>query len=144
MTTITNIEAIFNNDYNIPVIAFDHDGASTFECLDDDGTLCAAHASNMHNYLDVNTANEVRERLREWLSSKATISVAVNGEKDFFVFEVAADADEADIAEAIEAESNDIGGSDSKPVFFDWNSVRVYRNGFEIDDLRKDETSRAA
>lgn len=144
MTKITNIEAKFSTEFSIPVIAFDHDGAVTFECLDDDGTLCATHASNLHNYLDVDTANEVRERLREWLSSNATISVAVNGVEDFFVLEVPADADEDGIAEAIEAESKSIGGSDSKPVFSGWNSVRVSRNGVEIGELHQDETPRAA
>jgi uncharacterized protein YfdQ (DUF2303 family) len=145
MSKISNIEGKFDADQNTQVLTFDLNGSETLEFLDADHTLCAAHDSNLHNYLDVDTANEVREQLKSWLADNATVSVAVNGVEDFFVINVPANADEDAIREAIETENKAVGGSDAEPVFVEADSnvrqfvgkdVIVTKNGFEITDLR--------
>jgi len=145
MSKISNIEGKFDTEQNTQVLTFDLDGSETLEFLDDDGTLCAAHDSNLHNYMDVDTANEVREQLKSWLADNATVSVAVNGVEDFFVINVPADADEDVIREAIEVENRKVGGSDAEPVFVEADSnvrefvgkdVIVTKNGFEVSELR--------
>jgi hypothetical protein len=145
MSKISNIEGKFDTEQNTQVLTFDLDGSETLEFLDDDGTLCAAHDSNLHNYLDVDTANEVREQLNAWLAENATVSVAINGVDNFFVINVPADADEDAIREAIEVENRKIGGSGAEPVFveadgevlqFIGKDVVVTKNGFEVSELR--------
>jgi hypothetical protein len=145
MSKTSNIHGKFDTEQNAQVLTFDLDGSETLEFLDEDGTLCAAHDSNLHNYLDVDTANEVREQLNAWLADNATVCVAVNGVDDFVVINVPADADENAIREAIEVENRKIGGSDAEPVFieadgeilqFVGKAVVVTRNGFEVSELR--------
>lgn len=145
MIKISNIEGKFDAEQNTQVLTFDLNGSETIEFLDEDGTLCAAHDSNLHRYLDVDTANEVREQLNAWLAENATVSVAINGVEDFIQLTVPADADEDAIREAIEAESRKIGGSDAEPVFVEADSnvrqfvgknVIVTKNGFKITELQ--------
>jgi hypothetical protein len=145
MSKISNIEGKFDTEQNTQVLAFDLNGSETIEFLDADGTLCAAHDSNLHNYMDVDTANEVREQLKSWLADNATVSVAINGVEDFLVINVSADADEDAIREAIETENKAVGGSDAEPVFVEADSevlqfvgkdVDVTKNGFEVTELR--------
>lgn len=145
MNKISNIHGKFDTDHNTQVLAFDLNGSETLEFLDEDGTLCAAHDSNLHNYLDVDTATEAREQLNAWLAENATVSVAVNGVDDFFVINVPADADEDAIREAIETENKAVGGSDAEPVFVEADSnvrqfvgkdIVVTKNGFEVTELR--------
>lgn len=145
MNKISNISGKFDAEQNTQVLTFDLNGSETLEFLDEDGTLCAAHDSNLHNYLDADTANEVRVQLNTWLAQNATVSVAINGVEDFIQLTVPADADEDAIREAIEVENKAIGGSDAEPVFVEAESeilqfvgkdVDVTKNGFEIIELR--------
>jgi len=58
----------FGADNFADVVAFDLNGSSSLEYLDDDDTLCAEHESNLRNYLPHDEADEVRERLAAWLA----------------------------------------------------------------------------
>lgn len=50
------------------VVLFDLNGEESLEYLDDDGTLCAEHESNLRNYLGHAEGDEIRERLAAWLA----------------------------------------------------------------------------
>lgn len=119
-----------------PIISCEFEGEEAIDYLDDDGTLCASHESNLHNYLDTDTANVIRDALRDWLKAYASVTVSVNGADDLFMLNVAADADDEAITEAIEGENLFFGGSESEPVFSGFNDVAVFRNGIEITSLK--------
>ena len=145
-TLLKNVEVKIDTDFNTAarVIAFDIIGSGpSLEWIDDGDTLCSVSDSNLHSYLPQEVADDIREQLKAWLETNATVSVAVNGCDDFFVLTVPADADNAAIVEVIEAESLRIGLDPEESVIFrDINAVRVYRNGVEITELAQQATAR--
>lgn len=75
---INNVRREFNTDFDTDTLAFEIAGhGPSLEYLDEDGTLCAAHESNVHNYLPTEVANHVREQLRAWLADGANLERAV-------------------------------------------------------------------
>lgn len=144
-TIITNIRISTDDeiDGQDGSIHFDVNGSKWLEYLDVAGDLEVTDGNLTCNFEEAHEGqlDFIRDTLRTWLGHYSQIHVAVNGVPDFFVIEThPSDTVEA-IAEMIEAENREVGGSDAEPLIGSQNAVHVTRGtGDVISELSKKET----